>query len=102
MKLKNPDLRTSFYFIRNRKKHYVFKLLVFCDYDETYDKFFYHLRCASVGRTLSLGMCFDTPEEAFISADRICSAYPPIESDNGSYHLEDYPEFCEEDIEDEH
>lgn len=42
--------------------------------------------------------CFHSPEEAFMMADRICSAYPRIKSD----HLEDFPEFDKEVFKNEH
>lgn len=103
MKLKNPDLYTSFYLTRENKTYHVFSLRVVCSFCNVDGKIFYHLYGFSFeDDDIHLGLCFPTPEEAFTIADRICSAYPPIKSDIDSSHLEEYPEFHKEVFIDEH
>ena len=97
MKINNPDLSTSFYVTRKGKKFHILSLYIICHLNNNDGRISYHLYgFAYEDDMFHLGMCFDTPENAFEVADRICSAYPQIKSDLESSHLDEYPEFHEE------
>ncbi len=99
MKLKNPYLYTSFYIVRDSERIHVNALKVICDYSNITEKFYYHVYFRSFENGIfSLGNTFFTAEEAFTVADKICSLYPPIESDLDCNHFDDYPEFKGEDF----
>ena len=97
MKINNPDLSTSFYIDRKGNRFHIFRLYIICYLNNIDGRITYHLYgWAYEDDMFPLIMCFDTPENAFETADRICSAYPPIKSDLEGSNLDEYPEFHEE------
>ncbi|MBD5080350.1 MAG: hypothetical protein HDT44_01125 [Ruminococcaceae bacterium] len=86
MKLKNPKLETSFSFVFCHDVYYATSLEIYCRYIEDRCKVYYFLRAHSY-RTgdAPLDMVYETAEEAYSVADKICSEYPPIEKDFDSF-----------------
>lgn len=107
MKLKNPDLRTSFFLIHNCKRFHIFTFEVICGLTSEGTFHFYLYGVSYEGENIPLPMpmfIFESPEEAFTMADIICSSYPHIKFDLDSFHqpIEDYPEFDMEVFKNEH
>lgn len=105
IKLKNPDLNTSFYFIIDGEKVHVFTIDVHCRISSEGNISYFLYGCTFEDEDIPFPeplFCFHSPEEAFMMADKICCAYPRIESDIDSYHFEDYPEFDMEVFKNEH
>lgn len=105
IKLKNPDLNTSFYFIIDDLKSHVFTIDVHCRISSEGNISYYLYGFSFENQEIPFPeplYCFHSPEEAFMMADKICCAYPRIESDIDSFHFEDYPEFDKEVFKNEH
>lgn len=104
MKLKNPDLRTSFKFCPNvDRTRFIHsrRLQVLCNYCKETDSFYYSIYAYTFELDyLPLLLYFDTLEEAFACVDKICTLYPRIETDSDNYYDDFYlyPEYNEEDV----
>lgn len=80
---------------------HVFCLQITCTC--TFGQFRYNVEGVSFeGYNPLIVLPFSTVEEAFALADKICSAYPRIESNIDSFHLENYPKFDMEVFKNEH